>query len=44
MHMPHNRVAGGFSPPAPTPHRMRVRTVYLTERTNNFQLKPKRKR
>ena len=22
-----NRVAGGFSPPAPTPHRMRVRTV-----------------
>ena len=28
--MPHNRVAGGLSPPAPAP-RMRVRTVSLTE-------------
>ena len=30
---PYNRVAGGFSPPAPTPPRMRVRTGRFTEFT-----------
>ncbi|MFX0203941.1 MAG: hypothetical protein ACFFCW_48205, partial [Candidatus Hodarchaeota archaeon] len=26
-----HRVAGGFSPPAPTPHSMRVRTMRFTK-------------
>jgi len=32
----YNRVAGGFSPPAPTPHRMRVRTVRFINSNNSL--------